>query len=84
MFGHKLIPLSAGHFVGATCESFLLPLPVGAPRKHPGHVSQKRLCPQSPLPVVADAHGPLQSQFHNLPTWSVKSGHITPERPLLW
>ena len=31
MFGHKLIPLSAGNFVGATCESFLLPLPVGTP-----------------------------------------------------
>ena len=32
MFGHKLIPLSAGEFVGATCESFLLPLPTGASR----------------------------------------------------
>ncbi|CAK0786469.1 hypothetical protein CVIRNUC_009682 [Coccomyxa viridis] len=30
MFGHKLIPLSAGEFVGATCESFLLPLPTGS------------------------------------------------------
>lgn len=29
MFGHKLIPLSAGEFVGATCDSFLLPLPTG-------------------------------------------------------
>ena len=38
MFGHKLIPLSAGNFVGATCESFLLPLPVGARTcKHPRH-----------------------------------------------
>ena len=32
MFGHKLIPLSAGNFVGATCEPFYLPLPVGAPK----------------------------------------------------
>ena len=30
MFGHKLVPLSAGEFVGATCDPFLLPLPTGA------------------------------------------------------
>ena len=30
MFGHKLVPLSAGNFVGATCEPFYLPLPTGA------------------------------------------------------
>ena len=35
MFGHKLIPLSAGHFVGATCDVFLLSLPVGAPTHPP-------------------------------------------------
>ena len=34
MFGHKLVPLSAGHFVGATCDSFMLPLPVGALTGH--------------------------------------------------
>ena len=30
MFGHKLVPLSAGNFVGATCEPFYLSLPTGA------------------------------------------------------
>lgn len=46
MFGHKLIPLSAGEFVGATCESFLLPLPTGASQLMP---SLHFLC-RMPLP----------------------------------
>lgn len=32
MFGHKLVPESPGHFIGATSEPFYLPLPTGVPR----------------------------------------------------